>query len=82
MGPKSGADSRRQSVVSLKEKMNVNSTLGMIQEEIRFDNKLRDKVSRKDKLILEKTKDPQYLVIARIIKYFVIFTLVFGMPIF
>ena len=37
--------------VSVKEKFqNVgNNTLGMIQDEIRFDNQLRDKVSKKDK---------------------------------
>ena len=40
--------------VSVKEKFqNVgNNTLGMIQDEIRFDNQLRDKVSKKDKQIL------------------------------
>ena len=69
--------------VSVKEKFqNVGNTLGMIQDEIRFDNQLRDKVSKKDKKILQKAEDSPFIVTVRLIKYFLIFIFVFGCPIF
>ena len=48
-------NSLRGSIKTKKKKRErANSTLGMMQEEIRFDNKLRDKASKKDKVLLQK----------------------------
>ena len=66
----------------MKDKVKVHTSLGMIQEEIMFDNKLRDKVSKKDTVILKKEKESAILIVARVIQYFVIFVFVFGCPIF